>query len=190
LQKAHYSAIVLLALSAFVLTLFLKGVPISWTWVGAVGVPTTVVGVGIFLFDQYLWRFGWLYGKFHRRPDLAGSWDVTFQSTYDDGSGKPVIRIGVMRVDQTFFNLDMFVETEESEGVVISREFVRLGKDRPRLCATYRNEPRATYRSRSQMHYGTLLVSFGEPPERPCRMSGNYWTDRETRGELNAVRRD
>jgi hypothetical protein len=189
LEKAHYSAIVLLALTAFVAALLLKGVQVSWGWLGAVSAATSAVGLGIFLFDHYLWRVGWLYGKFHKRPNIAGVWDVTFRSTFDDGSGNPVLRSGSMRVDQTFFNLDIFVETEESEGVVVSREFVKLGKDRPRLCATYRNEPRANFRARSQMHYGTLLVSFDEPARRPERLAGNYWTDRETRGELEAVRR-
>jgi hypothetical protein len=42
-------------------------------------------------------------------------------------------------------------------------------------------------RNRSAMHYGALQLSVaGSPPE---RIEGQYWTDRDTKGELSLADR-
>lgn len=189
MAKVHYTAIALLALAGFVLQLLIAGVDVSWLWMKAVSASLAIVGAGIFVFDYYVWRVGWLYGKFHHRPNLRGTWDVTFQSNFDDGSGQRAARVGTMRIDQTFFSLSAFVETAESEGHIVAREFVGLGKGQQRLIATYRNEPRASVRGRSPMHYGTMMLNCDLPHSRPKTLRGNYWTDRETTGEMEATRR-
>lgn len=189
MAKVHYSAIALLALGGFVLQLLITGVDVSWLWLRAVSASLAIVGGGIFIFDHFLRRVGWLYGKFHHRPNLYGTWDVTFHSNFDDGSGQPVARTGTLRIDQTFFTLNAFVEMAESEGHIVAREFVGLGGGQQRLVAIYRNEPRASVRGRSPMHYGTMMLNCDQPYNRPKILRGNYWTDRETTGQMEATRR-
>lgn len=189
MAKMHYAAIALLAIAAFVVQLLLMGVNVSVEWARAVSASFAIVGTGILAFDRLIWRAGWLYGTFHHRPNLRGEWDVTIQSNFDDGSGQPVVRTGTMRVDQTFFDLDIFLETAESDGHVVAREFVRLGKNTPRLVAIYQNEPRANVRDQSPIHYGTMMLDFDEPYRRPERLRGSYWTHRGTTGQIEATRR-
>jgi hypothetical protein len=46
----------------------------------------------------------------------------------------------------------------------------------------YRNESRFEVRDRSAIHYSA--VSFRVSDEAPKQLSGHYWTDRKTEGEI------
>ncbi len=46
----------------------------------------------------------------------------------------------------------------------------------------YLNKPENRFKERSRMHHGSCSLSVvGKPVE---RLKGNYWTNRDTRGEL------
>ncbi|HMY19882.1 MAG TPA: hypothetical protein PKA58_26330, partial [Polyangium sp.] len=48
---------------------------------------------------------------------------------------------------------------------------------------TYTNEPKALVRDRSPIHTGGIKLELGGTPL--TTLSGHYWTDRNTRGEMN-----
>ena len=50
------------------------------------------------------------------------------------------------------------------------------------MIGVYSNEPKHSIRNRSPIHYGTLKLNIiGNPV---TALSGHYWTDRGTQGEL------
>ena len=53
----------------------------------------------------------------------------------------------------------------------------------------YTNKPSAEVRDRSQIHYGALLLDTHGPARKPTSLTGEYWTDRETKGTLTFSRR-
>ncbi len=55
------------------------------------------------------------------------------------------------------------------------------------VVATYQNVPKLLEREGSPIHLGTLILEMAG--RRPVRMSGSYWTDRNTKGELTLVER-
>ncbi|WP_131732814.1 Cap15 family cyclic dinucleotide receptor domain-containing protein [Actinomadura formosensis] len=55
------------------------------------------------------------------------------------------------------------------------------------LLYLYLNKPDSRYESRSRMHHGSTTLDLSGSPVR--RMKGRYWTDRDTRGELDFTER-
>lgn len=146
-----------------------------------------IVNALISVFDHHLWKWGWLHGWFVHRPIIAGAWDVTIMPLTDDPAiGKPRPRRKYRyQVHQTYSTLFIrMLDGPESESETISAE-LRRGEDGGfELIATYRNVPRMKVRERSEIHFGTVKLRLDGD-----RMTGSYWTDRPTKGEVEAVKR-
>lgn len=53
------------------------------------------------------------------------------------------------------------------------------------IVAVYENRPGLVYRNKSPMHRGALAIETHGPDSlKPCAISGEYWTDRKTKGTL------
>ena len=50
------------------------------------------------------------------------------------------------------------------------------------VSGVYRNEPRFQVRGTSPIHYGAVWLKIID--ERPKKVLGHYWTDRESAGEM------
>ena len=92
-----------------------------------------------------------------------------------------------MGVTQTLSMLQMHLMTPESESWFIAHliEAAESGAGY-RIVGMYRNQPDARLRGvRSEMHYGALVLHTHGPEHRPETVSGEYWTDRGTSGEMD-----
>lgn len=140
----------------------------------------------VFLFDRYLWKLSWLHGWFVNRPDISGSWDVKITPlTADPSIGKPRSRRSYRyQIHQTYSDLFIrMVDGPESQGESVVADLKRSEDGSFELISTYRNEPSLKLRERSEIHTGTVRLRVDQE-----RMVGSYWTDRPTRGEVEAVR--
>ena len=53
------------------------------------------------------------------------------------------------------------------------------------IAGVYTNRPHTHLRGdRSEMHFGGLLLETHGPPNRPEALTGEYWTDRKTKGQM------
>ena len=191
LNRLHISTF--LGLAALVWWLVLGAPRVSWEYMQPFG---TVVGVLVAFgaaFELVLWRWSWLHGWFVKRPDLRGTWRVELQSDWinpDTNLGVPVI-ICYMGVSQTLSTLQMHIMTPESESWFIAERISpspsRVGYQ---VAGVYMNKPQTHLRgTRSEMHLGGVLLDTHGPAYRPSTLTGEYWTDRKTKGRMTFTAR-
>lgn len=150
----------------------------------AVVAATAVLGA----WDRFLWHVPLVQRLNFVPRDLRGTWSGTLTSHWVDPStgSSPPPKPAYLVVRQTFGSIDVLMFTNES------RSHSTLGsveaKDGlPGLDYMYFNRPDNKVEIRSRRHSGsTALDVVGRPV---TRMTGHYWTDRDTRGELEFVER-
>jgi hypothetical protein len=186
-SRIHLSAILLIAASLWAAVLSFAGVPLSTTWFRPFSPVLSVLLLLFVAFDLWAWRFRFLQGWFVPRPDVRGTWRVVLQSDWKEpATGQtigPITAFLVIR--QTFSMISMRMLTVESSSELVGAAIAKANDGTYRISGVYWNEPKLSVRDRSPIHYGGLLLDVeGSPVE---RLSGHYWTDRATKGEIASV---
>ena len=193
LERLQINVFLAMAVLLWWLVFLAQGTVVGWDHLRPFG---TVVGflvvVGI-AFELQLWRHPWLHGWFVKRPDLRGTWRVELQSDWIDPAtnvGVPLI-ICYMGVSQTLSTLQMHLMTPESESWFIAESITpSRSKVGYQVAGVYTNEPKTHLRGkRSEIHRGGLLLETHGPANRPDALTGEYWTDRKTKGEMTFTKR-
>ena len=122
-----------------------------------------------------------------------GTWRVELESDWIDPNtkvGVPTI-ICYMGVTQTLSTLQMHLMTPESESRFIAERISPSPNGVGyRVAGVYTNRPQTHLRGeRSEMHYGGLLLDTHGPANRPNTLTGEYWTDRKTKGRMTFTER-
>ena len=96
-----------------------------------------------------------------------------------------------MGVAQTLSTLQMHLMTPESESWFIAERITpSRSKVGYRVAGVYTNEPKTHLRGkRSEIHLGGLLLETHGPANRPNTLTGEYWTDRKTKGQMTFTER-
>ena len=145
---------------------------------------STTISINIIfwmVFIKWLWKLKIFYPWLVQVPNLSGEWEGTIKSNWNKGKVDPIPM--EIFIDQTFLNVQIRIKTGESRSFSIGASF-DIDKDRgqQQLFYSYLNTPKAGVRDRSEIHYGsTLLVFDGFDVN---EMEGEYWTSRETTGEI------
>lgn len=189
LSRLHITVFLGLTVVLWGLVLFSQDTPVTKNHLAPF---STVVGFLVLLavaFEHVLWRMPWLHGWFVKRPDLRGTWAVELRSDWVD----PVTaqQIGpincYMGVTQTLSKLHMHLMTPESESWFIAESINPSPKgDGYQLAGVYTNQPHVHLRgNRSEIHLGALVLdTHGSSHARPMSLTGEYWTDRKTKGTI------
>ena len=149
---------------------------------------STTISINIIfwmIFIKWLWKLKLFYPWFVQIPNLSGKWKGTIKSNWDKGAaGSIPMEITIV---QTFLNVQIRIKTEESRSFSIGASF-DIDKDRgqQQLFYSYLNTPKSGVRDRSEIHYGTALLVFDGFYVN--EMEGEYWTSRETTGEIHLKR--
>ena len=193
LERLHINTFLGLSALVWWLVLFAQRTQFSWQHLRPFGIVVSfLVGLGA-AFELRLWRWSRLHGWFVKRPDLRGTWRVELQSDWIDPTtnvGVPLI-VCYMGVVQTLSTLQMHLMTPESESWLIAESI----SDSPnavgyQISGVYTNKPQTHLRGdRSEMHLGGLLLVTHGPPNRPDSLTGEYWTDRKTKGQMTFTER-
>lgn len=133
--------------------------------------------------------FPFLQGWFVKRPVFRGTWQAKVSSNWiNPATGRAPEPIdGFMVVRQTYSSLSLRLLTDESTSNCIDAEFLMLPDGTVSIAGVYRNEPRQPLRANSPIHYGAFLLEvLGRPA---VGLTGHYWTDRNTSGEIHLVTR-
>lgn len=149
---------------------------------------STTISINIvfwIVFIKWLWKLKLFYPWLVQIPNLSGKWKGTIISNWNEGNRDPIPM--EITIDQTFLNVQVRIKTAESRSFSIAASF-DIDKDRgqQQLFYSYLNTPKASVRDRSEIHYGSALLVFEgfEVNE----MEGEYWTSRETTGEIHLKR--
>lgn len=134
------------------------------------GETIAIVAFFKYLYEQWLWR----YMPFASMPKLYREYQGVIKSDYDGNEYKATLYI-----KQSLLHVQVTLTTNESESSSISVSIDDiLGKQQLTYC--YLNTPNAAVRSRSQIHYGTVMLNI----DNPKKLSGRYFTDRKTTGDM------
>jgi ABC-type multidrug transport system fused ATPase/permease subunit len=185
ISKVQISSVILLGAIIWGVLLLFDGVVVSISWLNPFSKVVGLLMIGIGAFDRFLWRLSIFQGWLVTKPNLSGTWIAEFQSDWIDPSigDKSAPSTAYMAIRQTYSDIRLRLMTEESFSVVLSATIIQLPDGSYHLSAVYRNEPKISVRDRSPIHNGSLLLNI--PDKSPAQISGYYWTDRQTRGEIN-----
>lgn len=168
-----------------ILSLTQTELKIGWAALKRLPVAVTVYTALYLSFTRWGWRLPFLQGWLVPFPDLQGTWQGTFESTWQDPStGAPPRAIPAMLVvRQSFESISCVVYTGES----VSQSHAAMLSDEAdtglkRLSYNYTSRPSATIRDRSAIHDGAAILRIVTTPKRELR--GEYWTNRRTTGAM------
>lgn len=147
----------------------------------------TMIGLLAVAFDLWLWKWPLLH-RISGRPCIEGTWRGTIAPSGENPvSGEPVpwlIDAAIM-IEQTFWSLAITLMTREGTSHSTSATITTHGESRTQrtLSYIYLNAPNQSVRDRSQPHYGAAQLQIAGLT--PGSLSGSYWTDRQTTGDLS-----
>jgi len=151
-----------------------------------VGYLPTALGILAWIFDKWAWRTRpllWAVG----RPLVGGTWRAVLHPRRDShippGGNFGPIEAAVI-IEQTYFAVHVVLYTEESGSQSTTASFKGTGEsdNRTTLSYVYSNLPKQVNQPRSMAHAGS--VELHVPSSRPTTLSGSYWTNRLTAGDM------
>jgi len=170
------------------LVLLIAGVRVPGTWVKVLSVvPIAVVAI-FALFDNWIWRLGRVKRLVHR-PQLNGTWKGTLVSLREDAQGRETehnpIPIFVV-IYQSYLTLSVCLMSEESKSRSIATVLEKSQPHEYTIYYHYNNLPGLLVRGGSPAHTGGARIEVNGVT--PTTLTGEYWTDRRTRGTFIAER--
>lgn len=164
--------------------LLAQGVALKFDYLRPYSVAVSAAVLALLIFDRWLWRFGPI-SRLLKRPMLHGTWRGQLMSSWvDPKTGKQIDPIeAYVAFKQTYSGVSMRLMTKESNSRSLVAALENSDDHVPVLASTYINIPQLLIQGRSRIHHGALLLEVhGNPTE---RLIGTYWTDRDTKGQLN-----
>lgn len=185
----YIKAIIYTTVLAWTIVLFANHQALHGSALQPLSIVITIVVYAVMAFDLWLWKLPILHGWFVKRPVISGTWKVTMRSNYKDPATKTVIPPveGFMVIRQTFSTLSLRLLTPESSSELVGTEIVCSQDNLYCISGVYRNEPRFAVRDRSAIHYGAVWLKIID--EATKQVTGHYWTDRNTAGEIELMQR-
>ena len=145
----------------------------------------TVEFIFILIFSKYLWKHKIFKSWIVLCPDLNGTWKGNIHTNWiDPKTGKKPCPIpAILTIRQSLFNISCVMRTAEMNSYSMSGSFI-LDKSNQikKLLYTYDSVPFQTIKDRSSEHRGTVLFEIIEKPD--LKLHGEYWTGRETSGQI------
>lgn len=146
---------------------------------GAVFVATALFT----LWDLWLWRLAWLQLIPGVPLCVRGTWKGILESSWIDASGQKIApKDAYLVVRQTYSVVHVTLLTNESKSES-SLSGVTKTEGLTVLHYLFFNKPKMKHEAVSRMHHGSTTLEVSGKPSR--RLTGRYWTDRDTRGELD-----
>jgi SMODS-associating 2TM, beta-strand rich effector domain len=186
------SVIIIVAAAVWAISLLYFGVDLSWDYAKPFSVTVAVVTGLLTAFDRVLWRY-WPFPLFHKTPDLSGQWAAELLSSYVEQGGRENKTVtGTATITQTYPSLSVRLVTGEepntNRSFQLAGRLIRHDDGVYEVIGVYQSDPDILARgTQTEIHYGAFRYRvIGTPPD---KMSGHYWTDRNTRGSIQLKKR-
>lgn len=180
--------IVAIVLVVFVVGTWVQDGELNLGWLKFFSAAVLVVSLVLMLWDVWLWRLSLIQMIPGVPRHVGGTWKGTLTTFWEDPrTGKrPDPKSAYLVIRQTASSTSVKLLTNESRSASTLAAVSALDGT-VELTYLYLNRPDARYEDRSRMHHGSVaLVVSGEPPR---RLKGRYWTDRDTKGEMDFTER-
>ena len=153
-------------------------------WLRFLSAAVLVATIALGVWDRWLWSLP-LVQRIPRVPrDVRGTWRGTLTSFWTDPATaeRPDPKIVFLAIRQSASQLTAVLFTDESSS---RSSLASLSDDGTgvSLAYMYLNRPDSRFEHRSRMHNGSVFLEITGRPA--SRIRGRYWTDRDSRGELD-----
>jgi hypothetical protein len=179
MNRASLTILVLLGAAIWALALSGHGWVLPLSFFTPLSAVVSAMSVVILLWDVWLWRLGLLHPWPVSRPVLRGTWRG--ELTAAKGEARTIFLV----LDQAFSRIETRTFTAESRSASIAARLDKVDGEFL-LAAIYRNEPHLLLQDRSRIHHGAVCLRVHGP--NPTELSGWYWTERDTKGQLRFER--
>lgn len=183
-SKLAVQIVAAIVIAVFVAGTWLKSRQIDLGWLKYFSAAVFVAGLVFALWDSLIWRIPLIQRVPGTPRCVRGTWKGVLTSFWiDPATGKQIAPKTVYLVVRQFAgSISATLLTDESRSVSSLAE-VREIDGSAIFAYMYLNKPEMHLEHRSRIHHGSSVLDiFGSPP---TRLNGRYWTDRNTRGELD-----
>lgn len=175
---------------AYSIAFLVAGLHLPNYYLKALSCLPALIVLGFASYDNVLWRVQPIRFFVRNRPLLKGTWTGTLISYQIDAAGEEVaadpIRIGVV-IRQTYSSVSVTLMTAESLSRSLVSSIYTHGEGDFTLYYQYQNTPELGSRKRSPIHFGGVAINV--PGLAPSHLTGEYWTDRNSKGTLEIAHR-
>lgn len=172
-------------IGVFAIGIWVSGDDLRLEWLRFFSTAVLGATAVLWLWDTILWRTP-LAQRLPRVPrNLNGTWKGSLDSIGTDalsGSASSAPKEAYLAIRQTASTVSAILMTDESRSVS-SVGLVSGGGGLASLDYMYLNRPDVKVEHRSRMHHGSASLDITGLPA--TRLRGRYWTDRDTRGQLD-----
>ena len=181
-------AVATVVVLVFAAGIWLTGGRVDVGWLRFFAAAVLVATGLLWVWERYLWRIPLIQRLGVVPRNLTGTWKGLLESFWEDpASGERVpAKLVYLVVRQTASTVSVILLTDESRSVS-SLGVVSRGAGVASLDYLYLNRPESKVESRSRMHHGSASLDITGRPA--TRLRGRYWTDRDTKGELDFTER-
>lgn len=182
-QRLTIRAIVAIVVVVFVAGTWIESRQLNLGWLKFYSVAVLVAIIAFALWDSWFWRLPFV----QRIPGVPrcvrGTWKGALTSLWVDPTtgDTPQPKMVYLVVRQTATLVSVKLMTDESRSTSSLGEVSVVGGTFV-LAYLYLNRPDMRVEGRSRMHHGSTVLDISGLPAR--RLHGRYWTDRDSKGEL------
>jgi len=187
-QRVFVEAVASIVVLVFAIGIWSTGAQVDLGWLRYYSCAVTAAVVVLWLWDRLLWKLP-LAQRIPGVPrNLNGTWQGTLTSLWEDShaGAAPAPKPAYLVVRQTASAVSAILFSDESRSVS-SLAIVSSGDGTATLDYLYVGRPDIKVEDRSRMHNGS--ASLDVTGSTPTRLKGRYWTDRNSRGELDFTSR-
>lgn len=188
-SRSLLSVIVFLASLILAVLLIINDTPVEISLLRFLSPVITLLMFLLSSFDLFFWKF--CPESLIKRPKIYGTWQGIINSNWiDPETGEQIDSIECYTaIRQTFSTVSYRQMTAESTSNLVAKEIILSSANVFQLVGVYFNESRILIRDqgRNPIHYGGIRMNIIGSPA--IRLTGEYWTTRNTVGELNLTER-
>lgn len=127
-----------------------------------------IFGGLFFLFDKFIWI---IFNRMNLVPNLEGVWHATGTSSFQDENGNNNKFNMEIHIKQTFTNLEVFAETQDSTSKSTMAN-IEMNHPKPIFRYTFENTPKNMSDDELQRHPGMMQLRINSNTE----MAGDYFS--------------
>lgn len=182
ISRVYVQVIAALVVAVFAAGIWLSGDAVRVEWLRFYSIAVVVALIAIAAWVYILWRLP----PSQRLPkvprDITGTWKGCLRSLWRDPQGRQIgEKTAYLVVRQSVGSISTVLLTDESRSDS-SLATVSVDGATQSLDYLYLNRPSSRHDERSRMHHGSASLDIVGNPA--IRLTGRYWTDRDSRGEL------
>lgn len=187
-SRGTIQVIITIAVLVWAVMLILQGVALEFRLLRPYSMAVGAAVVCLNVYDKWLWKTPLFQYIPQCPPNISGTWSGTLESNYKQpGTEETVPAIKVfMAVEQTASAVTIRQLTSESRSRSLTAS-VEKNAGMWVVSYTYINEPHLRHQDRSPIHLGAGVLNIHGSP--PTSVDGQYWTSRDTKGEVRFDRR-